>query len=254
MATSLIDLDLCNDNFHQLPASDHPTSFDFTALRQFDTMFCIDDSPPLNVAGKTWGLLAKVLMGAVRLACLQNPLGYPIHFFHNGYRNQDAIKDFTDAYELLRNHDMPLERISLSPFENELRPFFELLDLDGGPDSWNYRPLNLIVLTATQSFDEYFDLERMVTQVTNDLRNKTTTERPIRIQICHVGYEWGTYHSLDSEQFFARLRVRPGPGNFERPVSPPIVFSNCLSLNIYRLSIMYDVYRKLSYLTPFITA
>lgn len=217
MATSLVDLDLCNDKFHQLSTSPNPITLDVGAITQFNTIFDIDDSPPLNISGKTWELLAKVLMGAIRLASRHNPLGYQIHFFHNVSRNQEATKDFAGAYELLRNHVVPLESMSVSPFEKEVRPFVEQWHLNGGLDRGHIKPLNLVVLTATQSFDNYFDLEPIVTQVINDPRYKMG-ERHTRIQICHVVRGWGTSHTLDFELFFARLRARHGLRSFKRPV------------------------------------
>lgn len=230
MATSLKDLELSNDNLHQLPAPYTPLrlELDFTVLRQFETIFYVDDSPPLDVAGTAWGLLTKVLLGAALAAHPQNPPVYPVHFFHNAFRNQDAVEVLIGAYELLRNHVMPLKRKSISPFQKELRSFVEKWNLLGGPQCPDFKPLNLIVLTATQLFTEFFDLDRMVIEVTNNLRNKTMRERPIRIQICRVGYDWDTNQSLHFEQFFARLRVRPGSGNFERPVSSANMLSSPL--------------------------
>jgi hypothetical protein len=146
-------------------------------------------------------LLTKVLLGAALAAHPQNPPVYSVHFFHNAFRNQDAVEVLIGAYELLRNHVMPLKRKSISPFQKELRSFVEKWNLLGGPQCPDFKPLNLIVLTATQPFTEFFDLDRMVIEVTNNLRNKTMRERPIRIQICRVGHDWDTNQSLHFKQF-----------------------------------------------------
>ena len=137
-------------------------------LKTCDTVFLIDDSP--SMSGKKWELVQKILEYSMNVATWYDANGIDVHFFNAWNSNQDNLKDFKKAKQILEQVDLRGDT-----------PTYDLLCRHLDDAIWNFKEngrkhdsknYNLIVLTDGEPNPEY-ESEDEISDPEDARKNKT---------------------------------------------------------------------------------
>ncbi|MCJ1384540.1 hypothetical protein MMC17_007657 [Xylographa soralifera] len=169
----------------------------FTILRDYDTIFLVDDSSSMLTA-RRWEFVQNILTVSTEIAAHYAPDGIEIRFFNNRRASADHIKDPQIARAMIQqvtpNGRTPTRR-RLSEY---LRGY--LYRLRANQYNKDFSGLNLIILTDGEPDPDYEKPSEI--SDAEDAKQNTAANRKIRkeivgIQFCQIGNDAGVAKFFD---------------------------------------------------------
>ena len=207
----------------------HADEDTFSLLRDYDTVFLIDDSPSMQ--GEKWDLVKKILDYSTVMATRYDPDGIDVHFMNNTDANQDNVTDPVVAARIHHGIELKGNTPTLNRLSRHLGGYFQRFKATNF--SYDFRYYNLIVLTDGEPNPEYEApieisdqedarkhkasfrrIRKKVVEIAKKLDEAEAERRQVGIQFCQIG------NDLAASAFFEYLdnRLR-GEHNVGRDVS-----------------------------------
>ena len=205
-------------------------------LRNYDTVFLIDDSP--SMAGQKWELVKTILDNCTPIATRYDTNGIDIHFFNNTQYGQENVKRPEVAVQI--HHDITLSGSTplLDRLSVHLKKYYQKYKKAGF--AADHKRYNLIILTDGEPDEEYDEdedptdttkpafklIRKKIVEHAKRLDSDEVDAEPnqVGIQFCQIGKD------KDARVFFEFLDDRlKGKEKLGRDVSkscPPLFHHN----------------------------
>ncbi|MCJ1435212.1 hypothetical protein MMC27_004584 [Xylographa pallens] len=185
----------------------------YSILRDYDTVFLVDDSSSMNTA-RRWELVQRILTVSTEIATHYDPDGIEIRFFNDKRASANNITDPQKAKEIIQqvtpNGRTPtLRRMSefLRSYVHSLRanqynPGFSKLNLiiltDGEPDPDWEKPSEISdAEDAKQNTPANRKIRKEIVSIGTQLDEIRASEEQIGIQFCQIGNDDGVRKFFD---------------------------------------------------------
>ncbi|MCJ1397752.1 hypothetical protein MMC11_000948 [Xylographa trunciseda] len=154
----------------------------FSILREYDTIFLVDDSSSMRTA-RRWELVQKILTVSTEIATYYDPDGIEIRFFNDKAASANNITDPQSAQAIIQRVTPNGRTPTLRRLSEYLRNYVH--HLHDNQYSSDFSKLNLIILTDGEP-DQDYEKPSEISDA-EDAKQNTAANRKIRKEIVNIG-------------------------------------------------------------------